>query len=166
MGVTYSQFFPPAPTLIEQNVPNQAGKVFIVTGGTAGVGYELCKILYGSGGTVHLAGRSKANADKAIAEIRNIPSKTPGKIAFLPVELSDLRTIKPAVEAFQKVESRLDVLVNNAGVSNPPRGSTSAQGYELQMGTNCLGHYLFTQLLLPLLRSTAKQAPEASVRVV
>ena len=67
MGVTFSQFFPPKPTLTEVNLPSQKGKVFIVTGGTSGVGFELCAILYQAGGKVYLAGRSEANAQFAIS---------------------------------------------------------------------------------------------------
>ena len=81
------------------------------------------------------------------------------------MHLDDLTTIKLAVEAFTAKESKLDVLFNNAGVSLPPVGSVSAQGHELQMATNCLGHYLLTQLLLPTLLYTAESAPTAAVRV-
>ena len=75
-------------------------------------------------------------------------------------------TIKPAVEAFTAKESKLDVLFNNAGASLPPPGSASAQGHELQMATNCLGHYLLTQLLLPTLLHTAESPSSAAVRVI
>jgi NAD(P)-dependent dehydrogenase (short-subunit alcohol dehydrogenase family) len=166
MGVTFSQFFPPHPTLTEANLPSQKGKVFIVTGGASGVGFELCTILYQAGGKVYLAGRSEVNAQSAISKIKALPTTSPGELVFLPLSLDDLTTIKPAVEAFTALESKLDVLFNNAGVSLPPRGSVSAQGHELQMATNCLGHYLLTQLLLPTLLRTAKTAPPAAVRVI
>jgi NAD(P)-dependent dehydrogenase (short-subunit alcohol dehydrogenase family) len=85
---------------------------------------------------------------------------------FLPISLDDLSTIKLAAEKFKGAESRLDVLFNNAGVSNPPKGSVGAQGQELQLATNCLGPYLFTQLLLPVLTSTAKSTDSGAVRVI
>lgn len=166
MGVTYSQFFPPRPTMTETNLPGQKGKVFIVTGGTSGVGFELCALLYQAGGRVYLAGRSEANAQAAISKIKACAATSSGSLHFLSLSLEDLTTIKPAVEAFTAKESRLDVLFNNAGVSLPPRGSVSAQGHELQMATNCLGHYLFTQLLLPTLLHTAESASPAAVRVI
>ena len=167
MGATFSQFFPPRPTLTEDNLSSQKGKVFIVTGGTSGVGFELCAILYQAGGNVYLAGRSKTNAEAAISAIKARQTVSPpGSLTFLSVSLDDLTTIKPAVMAFTAKESRLDVLFNNAGVSLPPRGSVSAQGHELQMATNCLGHYLLTQLLLPTLSHTAESASPAQVRVV
>ena len=166
MGVIYSQFFPPVPTLTEANLPSQQGKVFIVTGGTSGVGFELCAILYQAGGKVYLAGRSEPAAQSAISKIKTLSPTSPGELVFLSVHLDDLATIKPAVEAFTEVESKLDILFNNAGVSCPPLGSISAQGHELQMATNCLGHYLLTQLLLPTLLHTAESAFPAAVRVI
>lgn len=166
MGVTFSQFFPPDPALTEQNLPSQKGKVFIVTGGYSGIGYELCRILYQAGGRVYLAGRSEAKANLAISRIRALPTVSPGEIVYLSVSLDDLTTIKPAVAAFASAETRLDALFNNAGVSNPPLGSLSTQGHELQLATNCLGPYLLTQLLLPILQRTAATLPPASVRVV
>ena len=166
MGVTFSQFFPPKPTLTETNLPSQKGKVFIVTGGTSGVGLELCSILYHAGGKVYMAARSENNAESAISNIKSRPSTSPGELVFLKVVLDDLATMKPAVETFLASVSRLDVLFNNAGVSNPPAGSVSQQGHELTMATNCLGHYLFTQLLVPVLVSTAKTTSPGAVRVV
>ena len=166
MGVICSQFFPPKPTLTEANLPSQKGKVFIVTGGASGVGFELCAILYQAGGKIYLAGRSESNAQSAISKIKALSPTSPGELVFLSVHLDDLTTIKPAVEAFTAKESKLDVLFNNAGVSLPPAGSLSAQGHELQMATNCLGPYLLTQLLLPTLLHTAESAPPAAVRVI
>jgi NAD(P)-dependent dehydrogenase (short-subunit alcohol dehydrogenase family) len=175
MGVTFSQFFPPKPSLTEQNLPDQTGKVFIVTGGTSGVGFELATILYRAGGRVYIAGRSESKGLSCIDEIKaSSPassssyssSSSLGDIRFLLLELDDLSTIKTSAETFLKQESKLDVLFNNAGVSQPPVGSVSKQVHELQMATNCLGPYLFTQLLLPALRATAKNTPPASVRVI
>lgn len=84
---------------------------------------------------------------------------------FLKLDLADLPTIKGSVEDFMSREQRLDVLTNNAGVMTPPVGSKTAQSYELQMGTNCLGPFLFTELLTPLLQKTAASSPAGSVRV-
>jgi NAD(P)-dependent dehydrogenase (short-subunit alcohol dehydrogenase family) len=166
MGSTWSQFFPPAPSLIEANLPNQNGKVFIVTGGYSGVGLELCIILYKAGGKVYLAGRSEEKALDAIARVKDANPSSGGTISFLPLRLDDLTSIKSTVDTFTAAESRLDALFNNAGVSNPPRGSISVQGHELQLATNCLGPHLLTQLLLPTLTHTAATEPAASVRVI
>jgi NAD(P)-dependent dehydrogenase (short-subunit alcohol dehydrogenase family) len=166
MGVTFSQFFPPVPTLTEKTLPSQTGKVFIVTGGASGVGQELVRILYNAGGTVYIAGRSESKAKAAIDDIKSSSCHESGLVEFLYLELDDLSTIKAAVQTFKSKESRLDVLWNNAAVSLPPLGSKSKQGHELQLATNCLGPLLLTELLTPLLVSTAKQSSTGSVRVI
>ena len=166
MGQAYSRFFPPAPRLTEANLSSQQGKVFVVTGGYSGVGVELSRILYRAGGSVYIAGRDEAKGLAAMAQMRADAPESSGKLSFLHVALDDLASVNAAAQRFLETESRLDVLFNNAGVSNPPAGSVSAQGFELQMATNCLGPHLLTQLLLPLLLKTAATAPSASVRVV
>lgn len=127
--------------------------------------FELCKILYAHNATIYIAGRSSPKADSAIARVKEAYPKSSGHVEFLYLDLSDLCTIKFAVQSFTARQQRLDVLVNNAGVMYPPKGSTSAQGHDLQVGTNCLGPYLLYQLLLPLLTKTAASAPTGTVRV-
>ncbi|RAO66676.1 uncharacterized protein BHQ10_002688 [Talaromyces amestolkiae] len=168
MGAIWTQMYPPSPHFTEKDLPSLVGKVFIVTGGNAGVGLELVKILFSKGGTVYMAGRS---ATKIAAEIEAIQAAagtelTEGKLKSLIVDLSDLSTIRSCASTFLSQESRLDVLFNNAGLSRQPPGSVTAQGHELHMGTNCLGPYLLTKLLLPILIETARTAPKDSVRVV
>lgn len=158
-------FFLPKPELTEENLSDQTGRVFIVTGGYAGVGFELCKILYAKHGSVYIAGRSNDKAQSAMAKIRQSVSSSKGKLEFLKMDLADLTTIRPAAEHFLQTENRLDVLVLNAGVMFPPAGSKSAQGYEITVATNCLGHFLLAELLTPILEKTAGQSPPGSVRI-
>lgn len=166
MGGVITQLFPPSPTFTEKNVPSLVGKVFIVTGGNAGVGLEMVKILYSKGGTVYIAGRSSTKIATEIKAIKSIHSASPGHLKSLSLDLSDLTTIPSCASTFLAQESRLDVLWNNAGVTREPVGSTTVQGYEAHMGTNCVGPFLLTKLLLPILLRTAKSSPKASVRVV
>lgn len=117
MGQMLSQcIFLPKPLITEQNLVDQKGRVFIVTGGYAGVGYELSRILYGANATVYVAGRSESKGSAAIAKIKQGNTKSSGRLEFLSVDLADLKSIKPAVESFLSKEQRLDVLVQNAGV--------------------------------------------------
>jgi NAD(P)-dependent dehydrogenase (short-subunit alcohol dehydrogenase family) len=160
------QFFPPKPAFTEANVPPQDGKVFLVTGGASGIGLELAKMLYQKNGRVYIAGRSETKARQAIQEIQTAIPASNGSLEFLHLDLADLTSIKPAVDAFKAKEQRLDVLWNNAGVSQPPLGSMTKQDRELQLATNCLGPFLLTILLLPLLEATAASAAAPSVRVV
>ncbi|KAJ6495350.1 putative short-chain dehydrogenase [Mycena sanguinolenta] len=109
---------------------------------------------------------SKEKGEEAISAIRSAVPESRGSLSFLHLELDDLSTIKSSVEAFKTQESKLHVLFNNAGVSQPPVGSVSKQGTELQLATNCLGPFLFSQLLLPLLEAAANDSSPGSVRVV
>lgn len=155
----------PQPSLTEENVSDQTDKVHIVTGGYSGVGHELVRILYSKHATIYSAGRSKDKALESIKAIKGAYPDSNGKLYFLSVDLSDLSTIKKAAEVFMSKETRLDVLTNNAGVMIPPRGSRDAQGYELQIGTNCLGPFLFTSFLIPVLKETAASSPPGTVRI-
>jgi NAD(P)-dependent dehydrogenase (short-subunit alcohol dehydrogenase family) len=157
MGVTFSQFYPHNPTLTEQNLTSQKGKVFIVTGGASGIAYHLAAILFEAGEIVYIAGRSEAGARDPLSA---------GQLEYLHLELDDLNTIKASAEAFKSKEPKLDVLWNNVGVSMPPPGSVSKQGHGLQLAANCLGPYLFTQLLLPPIQAAAQASSQGSVRVV
>ena len=162
---TQQSYFIGKPTLTEENLPDQSGKVHIVTGGYGGVGRELATILYGRNAVVYIAGRSESKYQAAVETIKGQHGDSKGRIEFLHVDLSDLSTIKPAIAAFTSKEKRLDVLVNNAGVMMCPSGSKGAQGHELQMVTNVLGPFLLTKGLMPLLKETATASPPSSVRV-
>lgn len=156
----------PAPTLTEENLPEQHGRVHLVTGGYAGVGRQLAAILYGKGATVFIAGRSEQKGQEAIRQIKDQHPSSSGHLHFLLLDLNDLTTIKPAAENFMSRETRLDVLVNNAGVMFPPKDTRTKQGHDLQFGTNLLGPFLFTKLLLPAMVQTARIAAPDSVRVL
>ncbi|PWY88004.1 NAD(P)-binding protein [Aspergillus sclerotioniger CBS 115572] len=173
MGAQFSQFFPPRPTFTPDDVPRQSGKVVLITGGASGIGFELAKMLYRKGAKVYIGGRSEDNAKVAIQAIQQAVPQTggensPGVLEFLPLHLDDLTTIKATADAFRTKESKLDLLFNNAGVSQPPLGSVSKQGIELQLATNCLGPFLLTRLLTPLLEAAAASdsSTTGSVRVV
>lgn len=166
MGATWAQLFPPSPPLTEANLPSQAGKVFVVTGGYSGIGFHLSSILYHAGGKVYIAGRNRSKAVVAIEKIRALATSKSGELEFILLQLHDLSTIKASAENLLSKELYIDVLFNNAGINNPPRKSTSVQGYELQMGTNVIGPWLFTQFLYPSLVATARIRPPGSVRVI
>ncbi|KAI8624309.1 hypothetical protein F5Y19DRAFT_455272 [Xylariaceae sp. FL1651] len=165
-------FFPLSPNFSE--VSSQDGKVFIITGGASGIGFELSKMLYQRGGHVYIAGRSESKAQAAIKAIVDgtVVTTATGRLEFIHLELDDLPSVKTFVDTFKSKETKLRVLWNNAGVSRPPVGSLSKQGIELQVATNYLSPFPLTQLLLPLLQATKlSETPElqhdfGSVRVV
>jgi retinol dehydrogenase 12 len=141
-------------------------QVYIVTGSNTGLGKELARILHSKNAAVYIAARTESKARQAIEDIKVANPASKGRLEFLHLDLGDLSTIKASAVEFTSKESRLDVLFNNAGVMNPPRGSKTTQGYELQLGTNNVGPFLFTKLLTPVLAATARKEPAGAVRVV
>ncbi|KAK2599088.1 hypothetical protein QQS21_005429 [Conoideocrella luteorostrata] len=174
----WTQTYPPwygAP-LTEACLPGQAGKVFIITGGSSGIGYELTRILYGSGAKIYMLTRSEQNAIEAISSIKAFyqdknhgTGKQNGSIQFIYMDLVDLATVRSAAQQFLNLEGpdgRLDVLFNNAGTAARAKAPATKQGHEYHYGTIVLGGFLLTQLLAPFLAKTAKCSPVGSVRVV
>lgn len=146
----------------DHDVPDLTGQVIIVTGGNAGLGFETIKQLaQHNPARIYLAARSTDKAESAIQELQK-EDKVTAPISHLMLDLSSFESIKNAATTFQQSQSRLDVLINNAGIMMTAEGLTK-DGYEVQFGTNVMGHALLTQLLLPLLRQTAKMNPETRV---
>lgn len=134
----------------EADVPRQTGKSFIVTGANAGVGFEIVRVLAARGARVLLGCREQTRAQDAIARIKRI---TPNAdLVWLPLDLGDLDSVRTAAEIAAK-EPRIDALINNAGIMNPPLTRTK-QGFESQFGVNHLGVFALTSLLLPKLAET------------
>ncbi|KAK6526195.1 hypothetical protein TWF281_011230 [Arthrobotrys megalospora] len=146
----------------DNDVADLSGQVIIVTGGNAGLGFETIRqLVKHNPAHIYLAARSKAKADAAIAQLA-MPLSGPSSISFLQLDLSSFASVKAAAEAFKRSESRLDILINNAGIMMTPEGLTE-EGYEIQFGTNVMGHALLTQLLIPIIKETVKINPEARV---
>jgi retinol dehydrogenase-12 len=143
-------------------------QVYIVTGSNTGVGKELAQILYSKNAKVFIAVRSEEKANKAIKEIKENAAESSGSLVFLFLDLSDLTTIKATAESFLGLENKLHVLFNNAGVMMLDKGlsSKTAQGYEIHLGVNNIGTFLFTKFLTPILVRTARAEPPNTVRVV
>src|SRR4051794_14051511 len=104
-----SQFFPPKPAFGEADIGPQTGRVFLVTGGASGIGFELAKALYKKGARVYIAGRSQENAEQAVKAIKSdVPSSDGGSLDFLHIDLADLGSVKAAADAFKATETSLD----------------------------------------------------------
>ncbi|KAK9459052.1 uncharacterized protein V1516DRAFT_680799 [Lipomyces oligophaga] len=174
MGIlwqTLTEVYPPTPAFTEKNIPDLAGKTYLVTGGTAGIGKELVRILYWKNATVYVAARSQELFQTTCDEILDKPAqdtKAPsqGRIELILLDLADLLTIKPAVEELKKKVIKLDSVWYNAGVMEPPEGSKTVQDYELQWGVNVVSHYVLNRYLTPLMIEAAKEAPAGSVRAI
>lgn len=134
-------------------IPDQNGKVIIVTGGNTGIGYETCYELVKNGAKVYLAARTESRAMSAINKIQAAGLK--GSVQWLPLDLQDLASVRTAAELFSRKESHLDVLFNNAGIMATPYALTK-DGIEGQIQTNHVSHFLFTNLLLPKLEAASE----------
>ena len=127
------------------DIPDQTGRVAVVTGGNTGLGYETAAGLASRGARVVLAVR---NLDKGKAAADLIVRRTPGAdVTLQELDLTSLASIEDAAEQLRGAHDRIDLLVNNAGVMMTPK-STTRDGFELQFGTNHLGHFAFTGRLL------------------
>lgn len=129
----------------QDHIPDQRGKLAVITGANTGLGLETAKALASHGAAVVLAVR---DIDKGKAAMAAITADHPGtEITLQALDLSSLNSVRSAAECLRSSHDRIDLLVNNAGVMYTPRRST-ADGFELQFGTNHLGHFAFTGLLL------------------
>lgn len=127
------------------DVPDQSGRVAIVTGGNSGIGFEAAAVLAGKGAHVVLAVR---DPDRGREAARRIEETHPGAGASIQqLDLTSLDSIRSAADDLRAVYPQIDLLINNAGVMYPPK-QTTIDGFELQFGTNHLGHFAFTGLLL------------------
>jgi NAD(P)-dependent dehydrogenase (short-subunit alcohol dehydrogenase family) len=135
----------------ENDVPDQRGRVAIVTGSNSGIGWDTARVLAQKGATVIMACRSLPKANTAANQIRAL--KPTGKIEVMALDLGDLESVRAFAAAFLAQYDRLDLLINNAGVMMPPYGKTT-QGFEQQFGINHLGHFALTGLLLERINAT------------
>lgn len=134
-----------------ENILSQKGRIVIVTGSSSGIGYETARVLANKQASVIIAVRNLDKGNKALAKI--IQQNKDADVQVMELDLANLASVKNFAENFQKNYSRLDLLINNAGVMIPPYAKTT-DGFELQFGTNHLGHFALTGQLLKLLIST------------
>lgn len=135
-----------------QNIPDQNGKVVIITGTTSGLGKEAAKIFAEKGATVIMPVRNTEKAKMVYQEIMRINPNA--KIDLRKLDLSSLKSIQVFSDEMNKEYDQLDILINNAGIMYCPYSKTE-DGFEMQMGTNHLGPYALTAQLMPLLIKTA-----------
>ena len=132
------------------DIPPMTGKTAVITGATGGLGYETALALAGAGATVVLTGRNDAKGRGALERIRiQVPN---ARISYEELDLAKLASVADFAARFGAAHASLDLLVNNAGVMALPKRQETADGFEMQLGTNYLGHYALTARLLPLLR--------------
>ncbi|KAH8086594.1 NAD(P)-binding protein [Cristinia sonorae] len=156
-------FFPYRTDFTAEQIPDLTGRVVIVTGGNEGIGKETVKALLDRNARVYIASRSKAKADAAIQQLHQLTGK---QAIFLELDLASLSSVRRSAEEFLSKEPELHVLYNNAGVMWPAMEETTEEGFDLQFGVNVLGHFLFTELLVPALAAGAASSPDQHSRVI
>lgn len=144
----------------QADIPEQHGRTAIVTG-TGGLGFEDGLALARAGASVVVAGRNAAKGAEALSRIRAaVPS---AQVRFEQLDLASLASVAAFAARISERHEPIDMLINNAGVMVPPRREATADGFELQFGTNYLGHFALTAHLLPLLRRGARVVSLSSV---
>ncbi len=129
----------------ENDVPDQSGRIAVVTGANTGLGFETAKVLAARGATVVIAVRNVEKGNAAAAQILGAVPRA--DITVQPLDLGSLQSVRTAAAELKESYPRIDLLINNAGVMYPPK-QTTKDGFELQFGTNHLGHFALTGLLL------------------
>ncbi len=132
------------------DIPPENGRTAVITGATGGLGYETALALAGAGAKVMLTGRNDAKGRNAIERIR--ARFADADISYETLDLASLASVADFAARLAATHASLDLLINNAGVMALPQRQITADGFEMQFGTNYLGHYALTARLLPLLR--------------
>jgi protochlorophyllide reductase len=132
------------------DIPDQTGRLALITGANSGLGLETARALLARGATVVLACRNRRRAEQARAELLAAAADGGGAIDLLELDLASLTSVRGAAAGLADRYGRLDLLINNAGLMALPRLLTG-DGFEMQLGVNHLGHFALTLALLPLL---------------
>ncbi|ACA20908.1 short-chain dehydrogenase/reductase SDR [Methylobacterium sp. 4-46] len=153
----------PANAWTPAAIPPQTGRLVVVTGATSGIGYEAALALARAGARVVLAARDEAKAQRAVASIR--AAAPSADLAVEPLDTAALASVRAFAERWQARGLGIDGLILNAGIAAVPTREETPDGFERQLGTNYLGHFALTGLLLPWLREApaARIVPVASL---
>ncbi|KAG9046983.1 hypothetical protein FS837_003273 [Tulasnella sp. UAMH 9824] len=153
----------------DSDIPDLHGKVILVTGANSGIGFTAAEVLASKGAKVYLGARDESRGKAAAQIIRDRISGLPsaGSVHWLPLDLSTPRATKAGADAFLRLESRLDVLIHNAGMQVTVYSTVSEGGLTFSkiMSTNHLGSFVLTQELMPVLKQTAEE-PNSDVRII
>jgi NAD(P)-dependent dehydrogenase (short-subunit alcohol dehydrogenase family) len=132
-------------------LPDLTGKTYLITGGNSGIGFDAAQMLGNAGGDIIIACRNPAKAEAAVAKLLE---SVRGSVESVALDLSDLSSVRKASDAIHARHDGIDALINNAGIMQTPETRT-VDGFELQLGTNHLGHFLLAGLLFDLVEKSA-----------
>lgn len=132
-------------------LPDLSGKTYLITGGNSGIGFEAAKYLSNAGGNIILAARTEQKGARAVEALS---AKAKGEVSLLLLDLADLSSVRRAADETRGKMTAIDGLINNAGIMQTPQQKT-ADGFEMQLGTNHLGHFLLNGLLFDLVKAAS-----------
>ncbi|KAH9932909.1 uncharacterized protein B0H18DRAFT_671326 [Fomitopsis serialis] len=162
-GAIHRQSRPPEPVFSADHITDLSGRVILVTGGNNGIGKETVRVLLEHNAKVYMAARDEKKAQDAIEELK---AKTGKEALFLELNLANLASVRQTAHKFLSIEKELHILYNNAGVSNIPIDWLTDDGYDMTFGTNVVGHFLLTQLLMPALQAVKDTSPDHHARII
>ncbi|GJE99310.1 NAD(P)-binding protein [Phanerochaete sordida] len=154
---------PPNPTFSVDHIPDLRGRVCVVTGGYTGIGKEISKALLEHSAKTYVAGRSPS---KARAAIQSLKESTGREALFLEVDFSSLASVRRAAQELLACESDIHALYLNAAIMGVPIEQLTTEGYDLHFGTNVIGPWYFTKLLMPALLRGRASSPDQHARVI
>ncbi len=134
-------------------LPDLAGKTFIITGGNSGIGFEAARMLGARGAKVEILCRSEAKARGAVASLKT--ASPAGAFSYALVDLADLSSVRNAAAEVRTRHSRIDALVNNAGIMMVPKREVTKDGFETQFGVNHLGHFALNAALCDVVEASS-----------
>jgi len=154
----------------QKDVRDLVGRVAIVTGGTAGIGYEVAKCLAGAGARVIVLSRKTEHGEDTVSQLKTLAAESETNTVdidceFVECDFGNMSVVKEVGDHLVKQEKRLDLLINNAGVGVNTYG-LDADGIERDFGVNVIGHFLFINRLLPLIRKTARLPSTPAPRII
>ena len=132
-------------------LPDLTGKTYLITGGNSGIGFEAAKHIGNAGGNIIIAARNPEKADRAVEALKPLVKSS---VEHVTLDLADLSSVRSAAEDVRGRVAHIDALINNAGIMQTPQLQT-ADGFEMQIGTNHLGHFLFNGLLFDLVEKAS-----------
>ena len=135
----------------EERLPNLKGKVYLITGGNSGIGFEAAKMLGEAGASLIIAARNQEKGERAVAKLNETVS---GKVHLVSLDLADRASIESCDKQVREITTKLDGLINNAGLMQTPEQKTE-DGFEMQFGVNHLGHFLLNGLLFDLVEKAS-----------
>ena len=151
------------PTKGSDNPKKLDGKTVVITGANTGIGKVTATDLAKRGAKIVICCRDKGRAEKAVEDIKKESSNE--NVKYLLLDLASLASVRKCAEELNKTEEKIDYLINNAGVMMCPQWKTE-DGFDMQMGTNHFGHFLFTELVLPLVHKSAQSGHHPRIVIV